>query len=169
MPEALFPVAPAPPRQPTGRSTNWTPWIIAIAVIAVLCCGGCGTVAFLGANSLHPSGASAPGDFPVYPGARQQAGFGLRPNDRVGTIALVQWVTQDRGEQVIAFYRSELTRGPWRSFAERRVSTGITEIRVIHARDQTQGRLQIQDSLGQTIIQLSTSSGDTVPPDSAPR
>jgi hypothetical protein len=168
MPEALFPAAPVPPRQPTGRSSNWTPWIISIVVIAVLCCGGCGAVAFLGVSSLHPSGATAPGDFPVYPGAKQQAGFGLRPNDRVGSVALVQWVTPDKGDQVVIFYRSELSRGPWRSFAERKVGTGVTEISVIHRSDQNQGRLQIQDSLTQTIIQLSVSSGDTLPSDASP-
>lgn len=167
-PEALFPTAPLPPQQPSGRRSKWTPWIITIAVIAVLCCGGCGVVAVVGVSSLHPTGATAPADFPVYPGAKQQAGFGLRPNDKAGTVALVQWVTADKGDAVVAFYRGELARGPWRSVAERRVSSSITEFTVIHTVTRDQGRVMVQDSFSQTLIQLSITSGSTISRDPSP-
>ncbi|MEA2646670.1 MAG: hypothetical protein QOE92_1753 [Chloroflexota bacterium] len=133
-----------------------TPWIIggvSCLVLLVLACGGAGYAVYRGVGALNPVAASPPADFPVYPGARQQSAIGFHPNDQVGTISTIQWVTVDPADTVLAYYRTNLARGAWRITDERK--TGIATRLTIESTRGDAGYLQVQGILNQTQIQLS--------------
>jgi hypothetical protein len=139
-----------------------TKWLVGCLV------GGCGGVLLLVVLGLvvggimasrfvsFQAGASLPADFPVYPGARQQTAFTIKPKSGAQTsaVTLVQWQVVARGDRVTPWYRDHLNRGDWEVVMEdaagitfRRRSTGARAL------------LQIRDQLTQTLVQLAT-SGD---------
>jgi hypothetical protein len=139
-----------------------TKWLIGCLV------GGCGGALLLMVLAVvvggimasrfvsFQAGASLPADFPVYPGARQQTAFTLKPRsgDPASAVTLVQWQVVARGDKVAAWYRDHLNQGDWEVVRED--STGITL-----RRHSTGARalLQIRDQFTQTLVQLAT-SGD---------
>ncbi|MFN2465304.1 MAG: hypothetical protein ABR598_03455 [Candidatus Dormibacteria bacterium] len=142
-----------------GGVSRGTKWLVGCLV------GGCGVVVLLillvtvvgGVALLRNFSLSAqapiPTDFPVYPGAQQQAGFAMKSRD--GTpgqgVALVQWRVVGRGSAVKAWYQDQLNRGDWE------VVTGDAGVgRFTFRRRSTGARatLLVQDQLAQTIIQL---------------
>lgn len=155
MPGSVQPVAGA------GMSRA-TKWLVGCLV------GGCGGVLLLMVLGLvvggivasrfvsFQPGATRPADFPVYPGARQQAAFTIKPRsgDPGLAVTLVQWQVVGGGQKVIPWYRDHLNQGDWEVVKED--SAGIT-----FRRRSTGARalLQIRDQFTQTLVQL-TMSGD---------
>lgn len=137
-----------------------TKWLIGCLV------GGCGGVLLLLVLGLvvggivasrfvsFQAGASHPADLPVYPGARQQAAFTLKPRrgDQDSAVTLVQWQVVARGDKVTHWYRDHLNQGDWEVVRED--SAGIT-----FRRRSTGARalLQISDQFTQTLVQLAVS------------
>lgn len=154
MPGSVQPVA--------GGGMSGTRWLIGCLV------GGCGGVLLLTVLGLvvggivasrfvsFQPGANPPPDFPVYPGARQQAAFTLKPKsgDQGLAVTLVQWQILGSGQRVTPWYRDHLNQGDWEVVKED--SAGIT-----FRRRSTGARalLQIHDQFTQTLVQL-TVSGD---------
>jgi hypothetical protein len=134
-----------------------TKWLIGCLV------GGCATIVVLGiigvvAGGLIASrfvdlsaGAKLPGDFPVYPGARQQTAITVKAKDGDPThsVTLIQWRIAGGGSKVRTWYRDHLNQGDWEIVSEgpagtrfRRKSTGAEDL------------LLVRDQLAQTIVQL---------------
>ncbi|HEY8741296.1 MAG TPA: hypothetical protein VIN56_11960, partial [Candidatus Dormibacteraeota bacterium] len=144
-----------------SRGTKWLVGCLAggcaltlVVLIGAFLIGG---LAFSRNFSLQ-GGARVPSDFPVYPGAKQQAGFTVKSKDgNPGrAISLVQWQVAARGGPVNTWYRDQLNRGDWEILRTddalgrltfRRRSTGAVDT------------LQIRDQLAQTLVQLLV-SGD---------
>ena len=119
-----------------------------LVVVAALVVGG---IAFSRTFNLRLAGVSAPADFPVYPGARQSAAFGVaaRGSSR-GAENLVQWQVQAPYDKVASWYRNHLDEADWEVVDEplpgqlviRRRSTGAV------------ARVRVQGQLVQTLVQL---------------
>lgn len=145
------------PMAPTPGMSRGTKWLIGCLV------GGCGTVILLAIIGVvagviiasrfvdFQAGAKVPGDFPVYPGARQQTAITLkaRDGDPTHSATLIQWRIAGRGDRVVAWYRDHLNQGDWKIVSDdaagiefRRRSTGARDL------------LQVRDQFTQTIVQI---------------
>jgi len=122
-----------------------------VAVLLVIAAVVVGGVAFSRAFNLHVGHTVAPGDFPVYPGAKVSPGIqmGARNGGARESVTLVQWQAPDGGDRVAAWYGQHLNQGDWAvieqsgsRFQFRRRSTGARAL------------LQVQGQLSSSIVQL---------------
>ncbi|MEY4428671.1 MAG: hypothetical protein RLZZ182_1360 [Pseudomonadota bacterium] len=99
-------------------------------------------VAYGGANTRESDVSVA-----YYPGARQDARFGMRASTPMGQLAMVKLISQDPPDRVLAFYKEQL-RGLWRG--ERTYSEGPGE-------DGKGLKLQAESLGGERIVSVTLS------------
>lgn len=159
---------PPPPQGPGGAApTRGTPrllitGIVIASVLALGICGGCGYLAYKAFKGFGIGSATAPPDFPVYPGSTPSASFSMNPGSRVGKTTVIQWTTSADLPQVESFYSSALNQGDW-AIVSRRSETQFFFRR--RSTGNPSGILQVQRQPFQsvTIIQMITSEGSEFP------
>ena len=159
---------PTPPPAPgMSRGTKVLLWSV----------GGCGVVLLLAVvgsvifGAIVASrtidfhlGSTAPADFPVYPGAREQTGVSVGAKNGSGTtVSLVQWSAGARADIVLNWYKQHLDEGDWALDDEtlgrihfHRRSTGAT------------AEVQVRGQVTQTLVQLVTTGDQSLDPGASP-
>ena len=136
-----------------------------VAVVLVVAAVVFGGLAFSRAFNLQVGRTVAPGDFPVYPGAKLSPGIrmGARDGGASQSVTLVQWSAPDGGDRVLAWYGQHLNQGDWavidRSGSRvhfRRRSTGSTAL------------LQVQGQLSSSVVQLEMTGDQPLAPGATP-
>ena len=163
------PLPAPPPSQGMGRGTRVLLWSLGgCSVVAILLIVGAmvaGGLALTRAFNLQMGHISAPGDFPVYPGAKTSTGIKMGAKDGLAghSVSLVQWQAPDGGDKVSAWYEKHLNQGDWEvidhagsRFHFRRRSTGATAL------------VQVQGELTNSIIQLEMTGDQPLAPGATP-
>lgn len=160
---------PRPPSQSMGRGPRVLLWSLGgCSLVAILLLVGAvvvGGLAFTRAFNLQVGHTSAPGDFPVYPGAKVSTGIKMGARDGLAShsITLVQWQAPDGGDRVTAWYLAHLNQGDWELIDHvgprlhfRRRSTGATAL------------LQVQGQLTTSAVQLEMTGDQPLGPGARP-